>query len=96
MTGRGSERRWLILGEDGRHVWMGRHTDPTEEEILTAEALLAAQSISGWLAVSNGDYWSRASDFRLLPVRPLANPSKPFDEAANSFLGIRLRRLSQR
>jgi len=24
----------MILAEDGRHGWIGRHTDPSEEEIL--------------------------------------------------------------
>ena len=29
----GGERRWIILGEDGRHVTMGRHSDPSPEEL---------------------------------------------------------------
>ena len=50
------ERRWIILADAGRHVSVGRATDPTGDEILTAEEALAAQAHGGWLAVMKGDY----------------------------------------
>ena len=37
------ETRWIVLGTDGRHVTMGRHTDPSPEEVEQAERGLAAQ-----------------------------------------------------
>ncbi|WP_281177061.1 hypothetical protein [Belnapia moabensis] len=27
------DRVWMILASDGRHVLLGRHSDPTEEEL---------------------------------------------------------------
>jgi hypothetical protein len=53
------ERRWIVLTEDGRHITLGRYTDPSPEEIATAEAGLAEQGLSGWLAVMKGNYYER-------------------------------------
>ena len=53
-----TETRWIILGRDGRHVFLGR-TEPSEAEVKTASEALAAQGISGWLARMQGDYYSR-------------------------------------
>ena len=42
MDGRPKEigdRRWIVLGEDGRIVTLGRATDPSEEEITQVEAV---------------------------------------------------------
>jgi hypothetical protein len=43
------ERRWIVLSGDGRHVTIGRHTDPTDEQ-LTLEADQPARTASavGW------------------------------------------------
>jgi hypothetical protein len=79
------ERRWIILGEDGRFVSLGQATDPQNEEIQEAETALAAQGLSGWLAVLAGSpYENSAPD--LLEVRPLAKPTRTFDEARSAFL----------
>lgn len=43
------ETRWIILGTDGRHVFLGRHSDPSPEELAQVEAGLAAQGLAGWL-----------------------------------------------
>ena len=53
-----TETRWMILGADGRHVSLGR-TEPSEAEIATASDALAAQGLSGWLARTQGEYYSR-------------------------------------
>lgn len=79
-------RRWLVLSEDGRHGWLGRHSDPSDEEIRTAEEGLVAQSLAGWLAVSEGDFWDIASNFVLMQVKPLANPTDDFEVATAKFL----------
>ncbi len=92
---RSKERRWLVLGEDGRHVWLGRHSDPSDAEIRAAEEGLAAQSLAGWLAVSEGDFWDIASDFVLLQVKPLANPADAFEVATARFLERRKSRLAE-
>jgi len=53
------ERRWIILAQDGRHVTMGRAAPPSEAEVETAGAALTAQGLAGWLAILDGNYWSR-------------------------------------
>jgi hypothetical protein len=69
------ETRWIVLGTDGRHVTMGRHSDPSPEEVEQAER---------GLAVMKGGYYVRRKP-SLMMVRPLANPARPFEEAAAEF-----------
>ena len=83
------ERRWIVLGSDGRHVTLGRHTDPTDDEISDAERGLISQGLSGWLVVVEGSYWIRKSKLTLLMVRPLADPGQPFSSAAAAFEACR-------
>jgi hypothetical protein len=78
------ETRWIVLGTDGRHVTLGRHSDPSPEEISEAERGLAAQGLSGWLALMKGGYYVRLEP-SLMMVRPLANPTRQFEEAAADF-----------
>jgi hypothetical protein len=78
------DRRWVVLGEDGRFVTLGRAADPSEEEIGQAEAALRDQGMAGWLAIMAGSpYASRTPT--LLMVRPLAQPKGTFDAAAEAF-----------
>lgn len=86
------EHRWLILGEDGRHIWLGRARDPDEAEIYAAQASLAARSEAGWLVVAEGDYWATGTLMTLLSVCPLAEPKTAFEVAARRFEAIRTRR----
>jgi hypothetical protein len=80
---RSGERRWIVLAEDGRYSSLGRATDPTQEEVAAAEAALAAQGVKGWLAVMQGNpYVGKVP--RLMEVRPLAEPTKPFTDAAEA------------
>jgi len=82
------ERRWIVLGEDGRHVTMGRHSDPSPDEIAQAEAGLAAQGLAGWLAVMEGAYYQRGKP-SLMMVRPLCSPQLPFADAVDAFQAAR-------
>ena len=85
MRGESSERRWLMLGTDGRHTCVGRATDPTESEVSRTEAVLAAGGLSGWLAVFAGDYWG-PGDVALFVARPLgAPPGDGWDAAVAAF-----------
>jgi hypothetical protein len=83
------ETRWIILGTDGRHVTLGRHSDPTPEELQQAETQLAERGLSGWLAVLKGGYWKRRPKPTLMMVRPLCDPQRPFAEAAEAFEAAR-------
>ena len=82
------ETRWIILGTDGRHVTMGRHSDPSPEEVARAENGLAAQGLAGWLAVMKGSYYTRRKP-SLMMVRPLCDPKRPFAEAVDAFQAAR-------
>jgi hypothetical protein len=81
------ERRWIVLTEDGKHITLGRYTDPSPEEIATSEAGLAAQGLSGWLAVMKGNYYG-SDEPSLMMVRPLCNPKRHFAEAVDRFLTL--------
>ena len=82
------ERRWIILGEDGRHVTMGRHSDPSPDELAQAAAGLAAQGLVGWLVVMEGAYYQRRKP-SLMMVRPFCSPERPFAEAVDAFQAAR-------
>ncbi len=85
------ERRWIVLAEDGRHSTLGRDTDPSEDEIMAAEQALVAQGLSGWVAITEGDYWSRRAKLNLLVVRRLGTPQVEFGVAAAIFESSRQR-----
>jgi hypothetical protein len=90
-----AERRWIVLGSDGRHVSLGRDSDPSPEEIEAAEAALLAQGHGGWLAVTSGAYWSRCARLEVLEVRLLGAPAATFAEAAAAFQRRRHERLAE-
>jgi hypothetical protein len=90
---RSAERRWIVLAEDGRFVTLGRASDPTEQEILDAEASLIRQGMAGWLAVVQGNLYVGATP-RLMEVRPLGQPSSSWDAAAKACVGGIMKRRS--
>lgn len=84
-----SETRWIVLASDGRHVTLGRHTDPTEEEIANTEAALTRAGLGGWLAVMRGRYYDARRQPELLMVRSLGNPVDSWEDASDAFESIR-------
>ena len=82
------EKRWVILADDGRHVTLGRHTDPTSEEIDAAAEGLDKIGVGGWRAVLEGVYYSRGT-VSLLMVREVAAPRAEWDTAVALFKRIR-------
>ena len=82
---RSRERRWVVVATDGRYVTLGRDSDPSEEEIVTAERALRLQSLSGWLAIMEGSPWAGETP-RLLEVRSLASPATTFADAAKACI----------
>ncbi len=74
------ERRWIVLTGDGRYVTLGRHSDPSTEEIDRAEEGLRQQGLAGWLAVMQGNPHAGAVP-HLMEVRPLADPAGSFESA---------------
>jgi hypothetical protein len=87
------ERRWIILFTDGTQNIVGRHTDPTDDEIAVMEARLKEHGVSGWLAISAGDYYGKRSKMDLMMVRPLNSPAVGFDTAAAAYQQLRQERL---
>ena len=81
------ERRWIVLATDGRYVTLGRATDPSEDQVLSAENALRQQGLAGWLAVMEGNPYVGVIP-RLLEVRPLASPVIPFTEAEAACVRI--------
>jgi hypothetical protein len=78
---RSRERRWIVLGTDGRFVTLGRASDLSEDEVRGAEDTLRVQGLAGWLAVMEGNPYIGAIP-RLREVRPLAEPAVLFADAA--------------
>jgi len=87
--GAAQERRWIILGEDGRHVTVGRHTDPTDDELARAAEALRASGQGGWLAVLEGHYYRPRERVSLMMVRELAPTNVAWTVAVEAFHGRR-------
>lgn len=79
-----AERRWVILDTLGRHVTVGRHTDPSEVELDAASVALAGEGLGGWLAVLEGTYYGRRR-VKLRKVAELVPGPVSFDLAAALF-----------
>lgn len=75
------ERRWVLLSSDGRFVTLGRASDPSEEEIVTAEIELRTRGLAGWLAIMEGNPYIGPVP-HIMEVRPLADPAASFVEAS--------------
>ena len=82
-----TETRWIVLGEDGRHVSLGR-AEPSEAEVASASDALAAQGLSGWLARMQGEYYRR-SKLALEPLRTLGStPEADWQTALTAFHAV--------
>ncbi len=77
-----------MLSETGQHATLGRVTDLSEDEIRNVESGLAAQGMSGWLAVTEGIYYS-ADAMSVMKVRELGKPMVAWDDAVAAFLKLR-------
>ena len=93
MTTSEREKRWLVIAEDGRHVTLGRHTDPTEEEIAVSGERLDEMNLAGWLVVSEGGYYRR-HNVSLLLVRPITKKTADWVEAQSRWQAIRENKLA--
>ena len=82
------ERRWVVISEDGRHATLGRHTDPSEEEIQAVETALIVSGTGGWLVVTEGVYYSTDA-VTVLQVRTIGAPAITWEDASSRFLSLR-------
>jgi hypothetical protein len=79
-----SDRRWIVLTEDGRYATLGRARDPSDDDVSQAEDSLRRQGAAGWLAVMSGSAYAPELP-TVIEVRPLADPTRTFAEAAEAF-----------
>jgi hypothetical protein len=86
------EKRWIVLADDGRHSTLGRHTDPSQEEVAKAGDALRAAGMGGWLAMTEGVYYS-AGPLSVMMVREIAPPRQSWEAAAAAFLARRTQTL---
>ncbi len=82
------EKRWIVLADDGLHVTMGRHTDPSEDEIVRAGDALRATGVGGWLAVTEGVYYSSGL-LSVVMVREIAPARQTWEAAISAFMARR-------
>lgn len=91
--GTARERRWAVILADGTlGGWLGRNSDPTEEEIQRVADQLRQRGLTGWLAVTEGVYFDPAHAMTGLPVRLLAGAGD-WDPAWLGFLRQRREKL---
>lgn len=88
-TGIVREHRWAVITADGRHAWLGRHSDPTDAELAEVARQLEAAGDVAWLAVTEGGYYQPADAMQVLLVRPLAGAGGDWEAAKAAFLGRR-------
>ena len=69
--------RWVLLTETGELSTLGRHREPSEEDIAAAEAVLARAGRSGWLAVMSHSVHARTLP-ELVMVTTFEDAVQPF------------------
>ena len=78
------EKRWIILTPDGGHISIGRHTDPSEDEIGAVAGKVRQAGTGGWLAVMEGRYYGRRK-VTLLMVREIVPANESWEAAVAAF-----------
>ena len=78
------ETRTIILSDDGRHVTLGRASEPSEAEVAAAGASLAGLGVGGWLCTMTGVYYGRRK-VTLACIREVAAPRADFATAEAAF-----------
>ena len=86
-----AESRWRLVGEDGRHVWLGRDSDPTVNELDSLARQLDGQGTAAWLVVMRGDYWSAEQEPEVLVVRLLTRRNGDQESALARWRAARVR-----
>lgn len=82
------ETRHILIALDGRHIWMGRHTAPSQEELHKNRVTLEAMGITAWHGTYEGDYWSRkGGKFTDMQLLTTGLPGASLEEAVAAFQG---------
>jgi len=88
------EKRWSVIADNGAHVWLGRHTDPSEDEIDRFATQLDEQQRAAWLVVREGVYYSKAP-LSVIMVRPFTSVDGNWESAKELFLKTRTEKMSE-
>jgi hypothetical protein len=83
-----SDPRWVILLEDGRYNLLGRHTEPTEADIMRAEGAMMAAGARGWLAIMDRSEFATGKPIFSM-VKEIGKPATLFDDAVRTFGELR-------
>ena len=79
-----ADPRWIILLESGEYALMGRHSEPTLDELHEMETRMAATGVRGWLAIMDrSEYASGTPEFHM--IRPILAPGTSFEAAVAKF-----------
>lgn len=83
-------RTHIILAGDGRYSMLGRDTEPTPAEVVSAGRAAAAEGLRCWHAVMHGEFHGRGK-LTVQMVAPLTTDSDPhsFNLACNVVLAQR-------
>jgi hypothetical protein len=87
------EKRWVVLAQTGQHSWLGRHSDPSDQELAEVSLHMTQAGLGAWLCVAEGVYWG-SGPYSLLEVRRLAEGGE-FEAARDEFLRRRQEELEQ-
>ena len=61
----------MVLTADGGHSWLGRHSDPTPEELSKCALALRQHGMAGWLCITEGVYYQPEHELKVMLVRSL-------------------------
>ena len=76
-----SDRRWIVLSEDGRAATLGRVRDPSDDEIAQTETEFASRGIAGWLAIQSHSFHAEGPPPSFMEIKPLGVPAVSFETA---------------
>ena len=83
------ERRWLVVTQDGDHTTLGRHSDPSHEEVAKFGASLDEKCVAGWLVISEGGYYN-SEPVTLTMVHRITKRDGDWTEAERRWHQIRI------
>jgi hypothetical protein len=81
-----SDRRWVVVFDDGSVSTLGRAADPSEEELARIEASLAGRGLGAWLAIQSHSFHRAPPPPDFVAVRRLGPQGSSFEEAVAAAL----------
>jgi hypothetical protein len=79
-----SDRRWVLVTDDGTVNTIGRARDPSSEELEQLEQALVGQGLGGWLATQSHSFHRAPPEPTFVAVRRLGAIGKSFEETVQA------------